>query len=567
VGALHFHGEIVVNGGISGPLKVWLFALALALPFLGRAYFVDDHYHLLMARGILDNPGRPYDFRADDDGVDNPGWERGKPPRMVNPPVHHYLMAALLKLSGDPSLGPSPEDPGGGRRVWLVRLGMAAFAALSIPLLGLLARRCLVPPGPAAALAAVTPAFWLSSYALLIDATLLTFFLGALVAWIEGLKRRRPALLALSGALMGLTLLTKYTGAFVAPLAGLYWLLEGDADGRRRPSALFYLFLPAAALAGWSLWNIHTYGAPHLTESSKRVMQTFSWTHVLIFLTFFSGVFLFPLSSWGWLWRRGKRPATLATAGAAVFAVFLASPLGGFSLVQGALFSFLFLGGALFFVQVSADGVDRGVRSDLFLAAWLVVGTFQMIYVMQWVAARYYLTILPPAVLLAMRAWSRAAPYARREAPRRAAAWAAGMFLFTAGLAYADWAQAETSRRIAQDAARDGIDARARRCFYLGDSFSSSHLRYAGWRPAFEDTKLQAGDLLLRQEVVMPRWWFRASAVSTRPVKIYDYPSRWPLRLMDNAGAAGFYASAWGALPWTFSRGPLERFTLLEVVE
>ncbi|HND63901.1 MAG TPA: hypothetical protein PKX64_03535 [Elusimicrobiota bacterium] len=39
-----------------------------------------------------------------------------------------------------------------------------------------------------------------------------------------------------------------------------------------------------------------------------------------------------------------------------------------------------------------------------------------------------------------------------------------------------------------------------------------------------------------------------------------------PERVMDNLGAAGFYASAWGALPYTLSREPLDRYTLFEVV-
>ena len=139
--------------------RLFLFAWLLALPFVGRAYFVDDHYHLLMSRGILDHPTRPYDFLADDDGAGNAGWERGGFPRMVNPPLHHYVMAAWLWATGDPSLGPSPEHPSGGGHIWLVRAGMAAVAALSVPLLAFLARRCLVPPGPAAALAMSLTAF------------------------------------------------------------------------------------------------------------------------------------------------------------------------------------------------------------------------------------------------------------------------------------------------------------------------------------------------------------------------------------------------------------------------
>ena len=62
----------------------------------------------------------------------------------------------------------------------------------------------------------------------------------------------------------------------------------------------------------------------------------------------------------------------------------------------------------------------------------------------------------------------------------------------------------------------------------------------------------------------MPRWWFRPR--SMRPLVRYEYSSRFPLRVMDNLGAAGFYASAWGALPYTLSREPLDRYTLFEVV-
>lgn len=544
-------------------LRLWLLAFLLSLPFIGRSYFVDDHYQLLMARGLLEHPARPYDFRADDAGPGNAGWERGRPPRMVNPPLHPYMAAALLWASGDPSLGPTPGHPGGGDRIWVVRLGMSAFACLSVPLLCLLARRCLVPPGPAGLLAAVTPAFWLSSTALLIDSTLLTFFLGSLVAWIEGLKRRLPLLLALAGILMGATLLTKYTGGFVVILAGLYWLLEGDAEGRRRPWPLLFLLIPAAVLAGWNAWTAALYGAPHLTASAARVMQSFSLIHVLAFLSFFGGVLLFPLESWAWAWRRPVRGG-VAAAAAAVLAGFLVSRFGGFSPVQAVSLSLLFSGAALFFIRVFSSRPDGRVPTDLFLALWLAVASVQMIAVMQWVAARYYLTLLPPAVLLLLRLWAREAPHAPRALSRRAAAWGAALFLFTGGLAVADYVQAGVGRRIVRDLARDGrVPGAGRRCFYAGDSFSGSLLGYAGWEALFPSTVLKPGDWVLYHQVVMPAWWFRPAGVSV--VASYAYPSRWPLRLMDNQGTAGFYASAWGALPWTFSRGPLERYLLLEV--
>ena len=63
----------------------------------------------------------------------------------------------------------------------------------------------------------------------------------------------------------------------------------------------------------------------------------------------------------------------------------------------------------------------------------------------------------------------------------------------------------------------------------------------------------------------MPRWWFSVFRERLGPVKEYVYPADGPLRLMDMDGSAGFYATAWGALPFTFSTGPWERYRLWEV--
>src|SRR5207302_8246577 len=82
-------------------LLLSLIILATSLPFVHRAYFVDDYYFVTMAKGILANPGRPYDFKSDDAGIGNVGWKRGQRPRMVNPPLFHYCLAGVMLLFGD----------------------------------------------------------------------------------------------------------------------------------------------------------------------------------------------------------------------------------------------------------------------------------------------------------------------------------------------------------------------------------------------------------------------------------------------------------------------------------
>lgn len=529
------------------PPAVWVFLLPLALgaPFVGRAYFVDDHYHVLMARGLLDHPARPYDFVADDAGPAHRGWERGQPPRMVNPPLHHYALAIFWKITDG--------------RLLAVRLLSLLFSGGAALLIYLLARRFVVPPVPAAVLSALAPAFWLSSYGLLIDSTMLFFFLAGLWAWTEGLARRSMGWLTGAGVVIGLAVLTKYTAGYAGILALLYWALAGPRP--RWKTAPLFLGIPAAVLGVWSLWNVATYGAPHFTESSKRVMQSFAWSHVLVFLSFLTGslgipFFLAPRT------RRGVGVAGTVGGGLMVFFVF-----AGFTPFQSGFFALLVVLGAVFLGDLGVVAGRSRFPGDRFLALWLLLGTVQMMGVMQWVAARYYLTLLPPAVFLFLRALEERRAHAPEAFGRAVARTAAALWVLGGGLAAADWFQAQTGRRIAADLRRDAPTAPSGRKFILWDSFRAGDLlKGDGWRPAFPETVFQPGDLLLRPEVIMPPWWFEARRAPLALRRIYEYPSPYPVRVMDNRGAAGFYASAWGPLPFTLSRSPLERYGLFEVL-
>jgi len=131
-------------------------------PFVGRAFFVDDQYHMTMAQGLLEHPTRPYDFVVDDAGPNNRGWEQGQPPRMVNPPGHHYILAVLWTL--------------GGERLWVVRLGMLFLAAGCVFFLIRLSQQFYVPPWPSVLWILLTPVFLLSFHTLMIDGTMFFFF-------------------------------------------------------------------------------------------------------------------------------------------------------------------------------------------------------------------------------------------------------------------------------------------------------------------------------------------------------------------------------------------------------
>jgi len=182
--------------------------------------------------------------------------------------------------------------------------------------------------------------------------------------------------------------------------------------------------------------------------------------------------------------------------------------------------------------------------------------------VMDWVAVRYFHIVVPAMAMGAVRMIEVRRPGHERKVLNGIL----GAMLVAGGvLAYADYQQADPGRRIGPILAQSGHPGGERR-FYLGDSFTMSYLRGYGWTPCFPQTELRAGDQVLSKEVTMPLIWFARKPLVLRPLATYDFPTRFPVKVMDMKGAAGGYASIWGALPFSISDSSWERFRLYEVI-
>ena len=77
-----------------------ILVIGLLLPFSNRAFFIDDVYHFKIAKEIIKNPLRPYDFEGDEISGKMKGWGKGELPWLVNPPLMHYLLAVAIKIFG-----------------------------------------------------------------------------------------------------------------------------------------------------------------------------------------------------------------------------------------------------------------------------------------------------------------------------------------------------------------------------------------------------------------------------------------------------------------------------------
>ncbi len=529
-------------------LLIFLVPLLLAAPFLDRAYFVDDSYFVEIATWLETHPQLPYHFRADDAGLQNRGWEENGFVRMVNPLVHHYYLAFIMKL--------------GGANERALRFGCVLLGCFSALFIFGLARRLTENPLLATLLTLVTPAMWLTSYSLLIDSTMVFFAFGALYFFVRATESLVPKAifhLLASGVFCGLAILSKYPAIFVVPLM-LVWLLLRRKKLPQPWLHVLPIVLGILFLLLYSVWTARLYGRPHILAASARMVHVFGWAKFFIFFVFLSGALLVPLFSW--IVAPFRTRVLMITM--IVLATFLlASRWGGFSVLQGFLLG-LWLVTSFLFVGMFADLYKRWVYPrDHFLAVWLVGFIAMMLLIMDWVAARYYCLVAPAVVFVVVRTLEI---HFRERAIALLRLLIGFVCVASAALAYADYKQAAPSRALVSELQQKGFSGGPRH-FFLGDSFTMSYLKQQGWVPCFPETEFQIGDWILSKDVTMPLVWFARKPVGLREIARFEYPSRFPVRVMDYTGSAGFYASVWGALPFTFTSGPLERFHIYEVVE
>ena len=586
-----------------------LVVLATAVPFLHRPYFIDDYYHVTMAQGIMAHPLRPYDFIADDAGHGNVGWERGQAPRMVNPPGFHFFLAGVMALGGD--------------TVERMRLASLIFSFLSVGCMYFLGKRFTKRPFAAALLMALTPAFWLTGYSLLIDGAMTALFLASLLAFMNGLDRRRISLIVLSGVLMALTFWTKYTGALVVLLC-LWWQCS---EARRRAWLPGYVAYPVAGLLVllWGLWTAAMYGQMHFLatfgrgfhspsiagigasffilgagyaralRATRPRFEKLSWAlwglAAIFFLaglyhstsfgewlvhnyvdkwivvySFMGGSLVFLLWSFPILTHVSPKGFIGLVAGLAGIFTLACSNFGGFSVEQGFLLC-LFIGGsaAFFFVLIEQKALWRD-NDRRFLLVWILLGVFELLTVMPWTAARYFLPILAPM------AWLFADLVAEWGLWTRRLVWISTGLMGLA-LALADNAQASAVLHLRSVLASRGSEWKSlapkpqHHWYYFGDAFDGQqpYLNPLGWENIFPGDPLEPGDLVMKPRYRQSAWWRMPESVPMRIVLSYEARSWLPLRVMDVPASAGFYASVWGALPFVVTKDPLERIEIYQV--
>jgi len=569
--------------------RAWLVAVLLALavgvPFLGKAFHIDDAFVLSVTDQILREPLRPFHGEIN--------WRSDPLPILEvtkNPPLLSYYLAPWVKLCG-----PSEHVLHASMLLFLVLLAVGA---------GLLGRWFWVGEWWPMLFVLLSPAVVVQTNVMR-DVPAAALATLGLALFVLGTDEDRRAHLAWGAVLLGLATVTKYSAAALVPLLVLYPLLH-----RKWRYALWTL-VPLAILGLWCLQNWLSLGQVHiLVLLRQRAAGSHGFTRpwhdkaVAGLVVLGSMLFLLPAVVIACLRRRVwlLLPLLAAVGVGVVFAVHarFGSPslatrphvvvLDNGSALSGKLVAhsdaaitlhtpgrpprtlraarvarveklswqhtlWAATGGMLLVAVVAGALVAalRGLRAHdgssadwLFLLAWLAAGMLFSVFIVPFQATRHILPILAPAVVLVLRLLGTL----RRPVKIALVV----LLVLQAAVAYlvgaADAEHAGAYRQFAAHAANK--HRRPDHDLWFNGHWGWQHyaLAHGLKQLSHSGTPPKPGDLVLD-----PKWVHRVRYPKGLRKELVDevpYPARLPVRTMDMAYSC-FYSVTAHRVPYRFT--------------
>lgn len=216
---------------------IGLITVISLLPFVNKAFHIDDTVFIWCAKQILLNPMDFYGFSANWYGFQHPMYYINQ-----NPPLVSYYISVISWFFGlsETALHISFIVP-------------ATFLSIGICLLASFFGRI---PWIASLIAVFTPVFIVSSSNIMSDILMLSFYVWAVVFWLYGLEKDKQKYLLIAGILIAISALTKYFGISLIPLLMVYTLYKRK---KLEASWLIYLILPMVILTSYQLLTFYLY--------------------------------------------------------------------------------------------------------------------------------------------------------------------------------------------------------------------------------------------------------------------------------------------------------------------
>lgn len=517
---------------------VTLLVTMIFVPFINKAYHIDDPLYLWIARQIQQHPLDFFGF-----AVNWTGHVKHVAEICNNPPFFAYYLAAVGAFAG-----------WGERAMHLAQLlPVLAVALGTLRLASLMA----VPPLMAAVCAVATPVYLLCGTSVMADMTLTALYVWAIWFWVKGCTDKPDSFALLMAVILAAAAgLTKYFGMSLIPLMAIVSL-------RRRVEVRKWIFFLTVPVFCWGLFEWlthHFYGYGHISLSSsyasfaRQAMGMKPGKALLETLSFMGGGLLFPVLVAPFLFRF---TSCVAMAGAVAGMAWLCS-LSGTGLpemfrlsLSGVLLMLPFIAGGAGLLLVAAMDLRRERDAESLLLFCWVFGVLLFNAVMNpFVAGRYLLPVVPAAAIIFARK-TRSLSGWRLHGMRASLVLVLATSLLAAT---ADYRYANSIRSVVGQITREWHDG-SQQLFFQGHWGMQYYLEEAGGI-AFDDRESQVlcGDLM-----VQPAFASSAGALdpgSYTREKLYQVmPMPW-LSTFNRDLRAGFHSSVFGPLPFAFGAIP-----------
>lgn len=374
--------------------------LLFLLPFVNKAYHIDDTVFIWVSRQIQQHPLDFFGF------IKNwYGWDMPMSLINQNPPGVSFYLAVVTALVGEHE-----------RWVHIAFLPIAVAISAGTFLIG---RQMGLRPA-AAAIAAMScvfaPAYLVSCTNVMSDPLMVAWYVWAVFLWIRGIETKRFVLLVLSGVCIACSAGSKYFGLSAVPLLLAYSIFR-----QRRPDWRWCaLLVPILVVAVYEWWTGQLYGRGLFLNAvsyarHERLIPTDGalsyYGSVLIALSYMGGCMIAALCFAPVFWPRrglviGAGVALLVGILPCFVALLPSQPLRqdggiqGWFLLQWVVFA---MAGLSIFALCAADVWNRRDAVSVLLLCW-VGGTFLFATVANWnINARAVFPMAPAVGLLIAR--------------------------------------------------------------------------------------------------------------------------------------------------------------------
>lgn len=512
-------------------------SVACLLPFIGRAFDIDDPIFLWPAQQIAVGDARPLAATAN--------WY-GATSTLLDVTNHPLLWPAVLAGVG--------RIAGFGERA--MHAATLVFAVVALLGTYAIARRTTPHAWLAAGLTLIAPAFFVSATTAMSDVPLLALWTLAVVLWMAARDRSSAGLYLLAGLVAAAATMTKYPGLALVPL------LATQCRRRAWPAQAIALALPVAAIVGWEVYTRAAYGRGALRVALDYAAEGDRWAtlprQLVVGLSFLGGCFpAAALVALGF-----TRRSLVVTAGIwlviAVAVVLMPDRLASDRATTLA-HVVVFVGIGVAIVVAAGQELLRPRDADARLIGCWVLGVFAFAAVVNWTTnARSMLPAAPAIAILAARQLARSK---HRFAMPLAGVVIVGSGALSYALADAD-AQSADGVRSAVATIRQRAGASTGTLWFTGHWGFQWYMEPRGTAIDQFTSTLRAGDLFVwpgsnTNAALMPE-------IATRRIDALS------VRLDTRAtprprGAASFYASVLGPVPYELGSTPPLEFVVYRV--